>query len=154
MRHIAFLLFGVLLLAACVTTSVPQGGGASLAAEPTSGVGSLLNAQRAENGLGPVVPNAQLAAAAQAHAQDMVQRRYFAHEAPNGTTSAARAQAQGYCYRSIAENIASGQPSIEVVVSAWMGSPSHRRNILSSNAREFGLGRVGTMWVLVLGSSC
>ncbi|MEJ6477065.1 MAG: CAP domain-containing protein [Octadecabacter sp.] len=154
MRHIVVLLFGALFLAACVTTSAPQGGGAPLAAVPTSGVGGLLNAQRAANGLGPVVPNAQLAAAAHGHAQDMVQRGYFAHEAPNGATPAARAQAQGYCYRSIAENIASGQPSIEAVVSAWMGSPSHRRNILSRNAREFGLGRVGTMWVLVLGSSC
>jgi uncharacterized protein YkwD len=36
----------------------------------------------------------------------------------------------------------------------WMNSSGHRRNILLSDARDYGLGRVGNMWVLMMGRGC
>ncbi|MDA1208953.1 MAG: CAP domain-containing protein [bacterium] len=47
----------------------------------------------------------------------------------------------------IAENIAKGQNSPWTVVSAWMDSPAHRTNILSSDLKEIGIGISGDIWV-------
>ncbi|QEE36225.1 CAP domain-containing protein [Octadecabacter sp. SW4] len=160
MRGVFFSLFALLALTACVVVPVPIAGGtasgpaAPLAAVPTSGFGAMLNKARADNGLGPLAPNARLAAAAQVHAQDMVQRSYFSHQSPNGATPATRVRAQGYCYRFLAENIGSGQPNEARIVAAWMGSPDHRVNMLAGRAREYGLGRVDDMWVLLLAEAC
>lgn len=148
-------------LTACVVVPIPVGGtevsrnnAIQFAAVPVSGFGAMLNKARADNGLGALSPNTRLAAAAQSHAQDMVQRGYFAHQSINGTTPATRVRANGYCYRFVAENLASGQYNEASVIAAWMGSPGHRQNMLARNAREYGLGRQGNMWVLVLGTPC
>ena len=160
MRRVVLSFCAILALTACVVVPIPIAGGAPsgpaapLAALPASGFGALLNRVRADTGLGALAPNARLAAAAQAHAQDMVQRGYFAHQSPSGTLPSARVRAQGYCFRFVAENIASGQQSEQRVMAAWMGSRDHRANMLSPNAREYGLGRAGDIWVLVLGSPC
>lgn len=146
-----------LALGACVTTTTTSTMPAPIpAASVTAPVGSmtaLMNAARAGQGRGGVVENARLSRAAQLHAQDMVAQNYFSHSGANGSSFTQRAQAAGYgC--AIAENIASGQPSEAAVMEAWMQSSGHRRNILLPNAREFGIGRSGTMWVLMMGSGC
>jgi uncharacterized protein YkwD len=45
----------------------------------------------------------------------------------------------GYNYSSIRENIAYGYPSAQAVVEAWMNSPGHRANILSTDITEIGV---------------
>ena len=143
-------------LAACTVTPAPAPSVAvpvSVATVPQAEMGQLLTRQRAAQGQGPVVENARLSAAAQAHASDMVVRDYFSHTGADGSQFTQRAQAAGYgC--AIAENIAFGQRSQADVVAGWMASSGHRRNILLAEAREFGIGRAGTMWVLMMGRGC
>ena len=45
------------------------------------------------------------------------------------------------------ENIALGQRSAEQVMGDWMDSDGHRRNILSSNSNEIGMGFLDNRWV-------
>lgn len=120
---------------------------------PAGSMVSLLNAQRAAQGQNAVVENRRLSRAALDHAEDMVRNDYFSHDGQNGSSFSDRARAAGYnC--AAAENIASGQRSEADVVTAWMNSSGHRRNILLGDATEFGIGRVGNMWVLMMGRSC
>ncbi|MCF2904557.1 CAP domain-containing protein [Octadecabacter sp. CECT 8868] len=150
-------LFGVVVLAACqpaaqspsVSTSP-----APMAARASSGsMAATLSQLRADQGLGPVVENTRLSRAAAAHAQDMVALNYFSHTGFEGSSFTDRARAAGYdC--AAAENIAYGQDTQGEVVVGWMNSPGHRRNILLADATEIGVGRVGTMWVLMMGRGC
>jgi uncharacterized protein YkwD/stress response protein SCP2 len=115
------------------------------------------NSERAQHGLGALTVEPRLAAAAQAHGEDMVARRFFAHDSPDGGTVADRVLAAGYRYSVVAENIAAGQRSAAEVVDGWMNSPGHRRNILSRDVLQIGIGFVaggeyGTTWVQVFGT--
>ena len=49
-------------------------------------------------------------------------------------------KAYGISYRTAGENIASGQRTAQAVVTAWMNSEGHRKNILSANFTEIGVG--------------
>ncbi len=147
-----------LALAACGGAPAPSNTSSAGAVQPvaiqsTSEMMSLLNFQRASQGLGPVQEDARLSRSAQAHAADMEANGYFSHQGQNGSRFYERAAAAGYACAA-AENIASGQPSEDIVVRGWMGSDGHRRNILLSDATEFGIGRAGNVWVLVMGRGC
>ncbi|HEY2292131.1 MAG TPA: CAP domain-containing protein, partial [Thermoanaerobaculia bacterium] len=67
-----------------------------------------------------------------------------------GETVRERARAAGYDWRAIGENIAEGQLSVDEVMSTWMHSPPHRKNILDRDFKELGvglaLGRSGNEW--------
>jgi uncharacterized protein YkwD len=112
---------------------------------PTRGVGPELdvlartNAERIRAGCGALRFDARLAAAARAHSADMVNRHYFEHESPDGDTPADRTAAAGYADYG-GENIAYGQRSAAEVMSDWMGSPDHRRNILDCEFTTVGVG--------------
>lgn len=99
-----------------------------------------VNAARQQAGLRPVRDNSRLDTAAQGHAEDMLARGYFDHRSPAGTTVRERSEAAGYAWRAIGENIAFGQTSVDEVVATWLDSPGHRRNILSPDFTELGLG--------------
>ncbi|HYG63048.1 MAG TPA: CAP domain-containing protein [Thermoanaerobaculia bacterium] len=101
-----------------------------------------VNEVRRREGLRPLVLDPLLNQAAQKHAQDMLARSYFAHESPSGTTVRERSRAQGYAWRSIGENIAEGQTTVDEVMQTWMDSPGHRKNILSPKFTELGVGLV------------
>jgi hypothetical protein len=47
------------------------------------------------------------------------------------------------------ENVAKGYPTPEATVRAWMHSPGHRRNILSSRYTTIGVGQVGASYTQV-----
>lgn len=149
MRVLGFL--AVLAAAGCQSSPAPA---PVVVATPVAmSFTERLNSERAANGLGSVVPDDRLSRAAQAHARDMVANDTFSHVGANGSSFADRARAAGYgC--AAAENIAFGQRSEDEVMDAWMASPGHRRNILLRDAVQFGLGREGNMWVLVLGRGC
>lgn len=99
-----------------------------------------VNAIRRKAGLKPLRLNSVLHEAAQGHAEDMLARGYFAHESPSGATVRQRSRKAGYDWASIGENIAFGQTSVDEVVETWMDSPGHRKNILSPNFSELGVG--------------
>lgn len=103
----------------------------------------LVNSERTSRGLGPLVDNAQLASAAQAHADDMVARRYFSHTSMDGRTFDQRIRGAGYAGSVMAENIAWGGGSLGTprqTVSGWMNSGGHRANILNVALRDSGIG--------------
>ena len=101
---------------------------------------SRVNAERRAAGLAPLAGNALLDRSAQRHAEDMLRRSYFSHKALGGSTVLERVQATGYPARTVGENIAEGQFSVDQVMAGWMDSPGHRRNILDKNFRELGVG--------------
>lgn len=86
----------------------------------------------------PVRWDAKLASTALAHSRDMASRNYFAHESREGTTVERRAERQGYDWRRIGENIATGQGSPRQVVSGWLASPTHCSNIMQPDFTEMG----------------
>jgi uncharacterized protein YkwD len=123
------------------------------AADPVPGAAEALNGLRAQVDAPPLVLSPQLQAAAEAHGRDMVTKGYFDHKGRDGSSIATRVKREGYRYCFAAENIARGQKSLNDVMGGWAMSPGHRKNMLSKEAREFGLARVGTTWVMVLGRS-
>lgn len=100
----------------------------------------LINAQRAAAGCPALVDNPYLGKAAQTYANAMATQNFFSHRAPNGAGPSQRARAVGYSFSELAENIAAGQKSPEAVVTTWMHSPGHRKNILDCRLRETGIG--------------
>ena len=109
----------------------------------------LLNGERADRGLGPVTSNTKLAQAALAHSRDMVEKSYFAHDAPDGSDVADRVRSTGYLDGvegwTLGENLAWGTGSLATprsIVQAWMNSTGHMENILRREYREIGLGVV------------
>jgi uncharacterized protein YkwD len=108
-------------------------------AGPEQDVVARTNAERTAAGCGALRSDSRLAAAARAHSVDMVNRHYFEHDSPDGTTPADRVAAAGYSDYG-GENIAYGQGSAAEVMSDWMGSPDHRRNILDCDFTTIGVG--------------
>ncbi|MDP3760934.1 MAG: CAP domain-containing protein [Ramlibacter sp.] len=99
-----------------------------------------------------------LFSAAARHSQDMARRDYFNHASPDGKRVGARLLAEGYRWRSVGENIAGGDRSVETVVRGWMDSAGHCANIMNAEFTEIGLACVerkgstwGTYWTMVLG---
>ena len=115
---------------------------------------SLLNAQRNHYGLPSLTQNRALMRAAHAHALDVAQRGMVSHVSTNGNRLADRARAAGYCYRTLAENIAWGHDTEVANIRGWMNSSGHRRNILHNGITQYGVGRVGDIWVMVVGRPC
>jgi uncharacterized protein YkwD len=106
----------------------------------------LHNQVRAARGLVPLRENPRLRRAARMHSDDMVARRYFAHDTLGGPDMAARILRTGYARGqawSLGENIAWGTGSLGTAAQierAWMASPGHRANILRREFREIGIG--------------
>ncbi len=81
-----------------------------------------------------------LTAAAQAKANDMVKRNYWAHNTPDGKTPWTFITAAGYQYQEAGENLAYGFPDATDTVTGWMNSPEHRANILNAAYQNVGFG--------------
>lgn len=94
----------------------------------------------------PVCPlrwEGQLEAAAARHSIDMAfnypLRQAILHEGSDGTTFRERQPAAGYNWWSGGENIAAGQQSVSEVMSGWMASPSHCKNLMKAEYKDFGV---------------
>ncbi len=98
----------------------------------------LTNEKRRENGLSPLSLNNTLSQAASNKASDMFGKDYWAHIAPDGTTPWVFIKSSGYNYVYAGENLARGYSSAADVINAWMASPEHRKNMLSSNYSDVG----------------
>ena len=105
----------------------------------------LLNQERARQGVGPLRYDVRLEAASQAHSDDMVARRFFEHDTPEGLEPYARMAAAGYPATNAftGENIAWGEGAESApveIVDTWMHSPPHREAILHPQYSEVGVG--------------
>jgi uncharacterized protein YkwD len=108
-----------------------------------------INAQREAYGLAPLRWNARLGVAAARMAADMRAHKYFGHVSWSGQDLWDRIAATGYLHAStrwaLGENIAWGERELGTPVSianAWLESPAHRRNVLSSKFTDLGVGVV------------
>lgn len=107
----------------------------------------------------PLAWNEVLAKAAEGHSRDMGRHDYLEHVGRDGSTPAARVDAQGYAWSMVAENIAGGQPGIAEVMESWRRSPGHCANLMKPGLKEIGVACVrasGTRyrlyWTMVLGA--
>lgn len=101
-----------------------------------------LNAYRHKFGLSPVVLNDKLSAASQIHADDLALYGNMSHTGSDGSDVVKRIQRQDYNFRVVAENVAAGQESWEIVFKAWQESPGHNKNLLQPNVTDFGIALV------------
>jgi Cysteine-rich secretory protein family len=89
--------------------------------------------------LAMLTPNPILERAAQAKADDMARKGYFAHTSPEGIDPWHWFDEAGYDYSYAGENLAINFSESNSVNSAWMNSPLHRANILNGNYTEIGI---------------
>lgn len=100
---------------------------------------SFVNKQRETKGLAPLKVNESLIEIAKQKGADMFAKNYWAHNAPDGKTPWWFFKNVGYNYLYAGENLARDFGDSVSVVKAWMNSPTHRDNILSSRYDEIGI---------------
>jgi uncharacterized protein YkwD len=130
----------------------PAPAAAPAPADPASGYDDAVVAQtneiRKAHGLDPLRVSSRLEAAADQHSTSMGKAGYFAHESADGSAFWKRVEQyypQGDAsYWAVGENIIYGSPDLTVpdAMTAWIESPGHRENILSSDWREIGCASV------------
>ncbi len=107
----------------------------------------------------PLARSEALDQAAIAHARDMASRGRMEHAGSDGSTPGDRATRAGYRWRTVGENVATGQRSPEEVVASWLESPRHCTNLMDPAFTEMGIGFAAdsgngsaTYWAQVLGT--
>ncbi|WZY00017.1 SafA/ExsA family spore coat assembly protein [Bacillus sp. FSL W7-1360] len=100
----------------------------------------LVNAERAKQGLAPLKNNWELSRVARFKSEDMRDANYFDHTSPTYGSPHKMIKDFGISYRASGENIAAGQVTPQDVFKGWMNSPGHKKNILSPNYTEIGVG--------------
>lgn len=106
----------------------------------TQNIISLTNESRQQFSISSLAENQILDKAAQAKADDMLAKGYFAHNTPDGHTPWDFITGAGYSYLMAGENLAVNFTEAENVETAWMNSPGHKANILNKNFQEIGIG--------------
>jgi uncharacterized protein YkwD len=138
---------------------IPEGSRNVQPAEPSHLIEQVVqahNARRRKAGLGPLVPNSLLEASAVEQARDMAERQKMSHKGSDGSSPFDRMKRHGYRFVAAAENVAYGFDDVDSVMTGWIKSPGHRRNILG-NFSEIGVGRViardgASYWCVTFGT--
>ena len=119
----------------------------------------LINAYRRQNGLKPLKLNVLLTKAAKTHSRDLAKWDRISHFGSDGSNPWDRVKRAGYPARVAAENVGTGQTTLEEVMAGWKKSPGHNKNLLLRDAEHMGIALVHdpktefrTFWTLVLGS--
>jgi uncharacterized protein YkwD len=109
----------------------------------------LINRERTRRRMRSLRTNKRLSRAAVSHTRDMIRRHYFEHESQTGQNVVDRLLSTGYLGKVtswlVGENLAWGigsRSSPRQIVTSWMNSPGHRRNMLNRRFREIGIGVV------------
>ena len=104
-------------------------------------VTALINKERGKAGCGTVKTDERMRTAGRAHSADMAKNDYFSHTGRDGSSFVDRLARAGYPKEGAAgENIAYGYGTAQAVVTGWMNSEGHRRNILNCSAKSTGVG--------------
>ena len=129
----------VLSLLTTFATAAPAFAWAPSAFSPTDEqlLFTLTNQDRASAGLNALTNDSYLHKEAEWRAKDMADRDYFSHAIPPANTKVFDdMQADGYCFKVAGENIGlstySDSTATTRIEAAFMGSPSHRDNILGT----------------------
>ena len=153
---------GVIRFVLAAPLEAPAAGEAAAVGER---VLALVNAARADRrrcglkrfeAVPPLAASRALQAAAAAHAEDMARRGVIDHAGGDGSTPAMRATRAGYAWRTVGENVATGQSTPEQVVAEWLDSPRHCANIMDADFTEMGVAVAsnasGVYWAQVFGA--
>lgn len=108
------------------------------------------NGYRSKNGKAALQLNDKLCEAALKHAAYMESVNVLTHIGRRGDRPWDRTLAEGYENRTIGENIAVGDISIDSVMNMWINSSGHRQNILGEY-KCFGAAKMGNYWCVVFG---
>ena len=108
----------------------------------------LVNSERAKEGIAPLTLHVKLSEVARLKSQDMKDKKYFDHISPTYGSPSDMMQQFGISYSAVGENIAQGYRSPEDVVTGWMNSEGHRRNIMNPIYTQIGIGHIaeGNYW--------
>jgi uncharacterized protein YkwD len=164
-KHIGLAGFLALLLVLCPQASPTFNGASSAAAAhrppraKTSGIRhwkkvedlvfAMTNQARKAHGVPPVAREAKLRKIARAGSDDMLVRKFFSHTTPDGEPFDRRIKSQYPLWvRTLGENIweaygyehNSPQRIAQLIMSDWMSSPGHRKNILDPDYTDMGVG--------------
>ncbi len=108
---------------------------------------------------GELTWNPTLARAALSHSVDMATKDYVSHKGSDGKEVSYRAEAVGYSWITVGENISAGREDSQEVVTAWLQSPVHCENIMRQSFTEMGAAcfhnkdtKYKTFWTVVFGS--
>lgn len=99
----------------------------------------LTNIERQNAGFGKVTYNSVLSEAAAAKAADMFAHNYWAHVSPTGTEPWSFISSSGYNYQHAGENLARDFSNSKDIVSAWMASSTHKKNLLDGRYKDIGI---------------
>ncbi len=95
--------------------------------------------------VGPVVWSERIEAAALKHSADMASRDVLSHTGSTGSDVGTRLTAEGYRWRTAAENIASGYSTPEGVVQGWLASEGHCITMMNSSYTEMAVSSIDTI---------
>lgn len=112
-----------------------------------SQVVELVNKERKNAGLKPLIIHTNLTKMAKTKAIDMFKSGDFSHTSPKYGSPFDMMDAFNITYLYAGENIGKGQRSAEEVVKDWMDSPGHKANILNPNYKLIGVGYYNGYWV-------
>lgn len=108
----------------------------------SSGLLASTNQRRTAAGMGGLTLNSKLNSAAQAKANDMANRNYWAHNTPEGNPPWVFINNAGYAYTKAGENLACGFNTSTEVITGWYNSATHKANLLDREYKDVGFGIV------------
>lgn len=120
---------------------IPPQHALSLDPEAEEAMLALVNRERVNAGLRPLVADDTLRATSRAHSREMFDLGYFAHQSPVQGSPQDRVRASGVPFAYSGENLAYA-PTVEVAHTGLMNSPGHRANILEPRFTRVGIGVV------------
>jgi uncharacterized protein, YkwD family len=100
---------------------------------------SMVNAARTNAGVKPLAQNMELTKLARLKSKDIVDKNYFSHTSPTYGSPFDMMRKYGVSYLTAGENLAKNQ-STQAAFQALMNSEGHRKNILSPDFTEIGIG--------------
>lgn len=109
-------------------------------------VAALINSYRTSSGVNAIAYEPTLTYVAKLRSQDLMDRGYFSHYTPEGTTVFNLFRANGIAFKIGGENLGQAMPagigSPEAFLNAWQNSPSHNANMLRAGYNYIGVGMV------------
>lgn len=135
-----FSLLALFLICQVLVSHLPGGSVLGLSADFTpEEIITQTNKKRQELGLSELRTDDALTLSARAKGEDMLAKDYWAHVSPNGGTPWSFFTGNGYQYKYAGENLARDFEAPKDVVNAWLESPTHRENLLSSKYQDIGV---------------
>jgi uncharacterized protein YkwD len=125
------------------SAALPDEPQSAATAEMEDEVLARINQIRQGEGLKPLRINRPLAAVARGFSRQMAVENFFSHDAPSGETFEDRIRNARLEFFRIGENIykCNNLPKpAESAVKAWINSPGHRKNVLTAEYTETGIG--------------